>query len=237
MIRKTASMTSSDGARAGTQISPLNWLPVAWLLLAMAMSAYHVWIAWPALNDYRLPPAATHLIQGEIAVAILTILGGLYVFALALNRRPSYPTAFTYWQGFVIAALLVVAIYTAIMPDFVMSLWSYLIWLGEIAIGIACIFIVRRKPQTEATTMAPAGAAPYSLPARIIFALLGIIVGGFLGFWIGIGIGTAISEATDMSCFEGACGYFVVMIGLAGILVGAIAGPLLALYWTRRRKA
>jgi len=217
--------------------SILNWLPIAWLLFTMAMSVYHVWLAWPALNEYSLPPAATHLIQGEIAVAILTILCGFYVLALSLNRSPSYPTAFTYWQGFVIAALVAVMIYTAIMPDFVASPVTTVMWLGEIAIGIACIFIVRRKPQTEATIMAPAGSAPYSTPARVIFALLGIIVGGFIGFWIGIGIGTAIAEATDMSCFEGACGYFVVMIGVAGILLGAIVGPLLALYWTRRRKA
>ncbi|MFO0994497.1 MAG: hypothetical protein U1E67_21495 [Hyphomicrobiales bacterium] len=39
-----------------------------------------------------------------------------------------------------------------------------------------------------------------------------------------------------MSCFEGACGYFAFFLGLAGVLVGAIIGLVLALYWTRRKR-
>ena len=132
---------------------------------------------------------------------------------------PVYPEAFTLWQGFDIAALIAIAIYTAIMPDFVMAPLSYVYWLGEILIGIACIIIVRRKPAPEhrhdATRTAPAA---YSVAARIIFAFLGVLIGGFIGFWLGLGIGIAIAEATNMSSFEGASGYFAVFIGLAGVL-------------------
>lgn len=75
-----------------------------------------------------------------------------------------------------------------------------------------------------------------SIAARIIFAFLGVLFGGFIGFWLGLGTGVAISEATNMSCFEGACGYFAFFLGLAGVLVGAIIGLVLALYWTRRKR-
>jgi hypothetical protein len=40
-----------------------------------------------------------------------------------------------------------------------------------------------------------------------------------------------------MSCFEGACGYFAFFIGLAGILLGAIAGGIGVVLWTRPKAA
>ena len=74
-----------------------------------------------------------------------------------------------------------------------------------------------------------------SWPASIL-AFLGVLIGGFIGFWIGLGIGIAIAEATNMSSFEGQSGFFAFFIGLAGVLVGAIIGLVMALYWTRRKK-
>jgi hypothetical protein len=227
---------------AKTQAPPLTglaWLPVAWLVLSIALEGYRAWSTWWALNEYGLPPAATWLIEGELIVAAIIIIGGLFVLAAALGRMPIYPTAFTLWQGFAIAALVAIAIYTAIMPDFVLAPLSYVYWLGEILIGIACIIIVRRKPVPETVAMAQpdtANPAAFSIVARIIIAFLGVLFGGFIGFWIGLGIGIAISEATNMSCFEGACGYFAFFLGLAGVLVGAIIGLVLALYWSRRKK-
>ena len=41
---------------------------------------------------------------------------------------------------------------------------------------------------------------------------------------------------TDMSCFEGSCGYFALFIGLAGLAVGAIAGGILGVWLVHRRK-
>ncbi|MFO0994496.1 MAG: hypothetical protein U1E67_21490 [Hyphomicrobiales bacterium] len=119
------------------RLTGLAWLPVAWLVFSIAMEAYRAWTTWPVLNEYGLPPAATWLIQGELVVAAIIIIGGLFVLATALGRMPIYPTAFTLWQGFAIAALIAIAIYTAIMPDFVLAPLSYVYWLGEILIGIA----------------------------------------------------------------------------------------------------
>jgi len=205
----------------------------------MAMTAYRAWSAWPALNDYDLPLAATWLIEGELIVGAISLIGGLFVLAAALGHMRVYPWAFTFWQGFNILALLAVAIYTAIYPYFVMAPLTYVYWLGEILIGIACIIIVRSKPAAERQSMPQtqtSESVAFSVAARIILAFLGILLGGFIGFWLGLGLGAVISEATNMSCFEGACGYFAVLLGLAGVLVGAIIGLVLALYWTRRKK-
>ncbi len=216
------------------RLSGLAWLPVAWLVFSMAMAVYRAWSVWPALNDYELPPEATWLIQAELLVAGILLIGGLFVLAAALGQMRIYPRAFTLWQGFSIAAIIAGAIYTALMPAFIMAPLTYAIWLGEIVVGIACIVIVRRKPEVHSPR--PGAPTAYSALARIIFAFLGVLIGGFIGFWLGIGLGVAISETTNMSCFEGACGYFAVLIGIIGVLVGAIIGLVLALYWTRQKK-
>ena len=44
-----------------------------------------------------------------------------------------------------------------------------------------------------------------------------------------------IAEVTDISCFEGGCGYFAVFIGLAGLVVGAIGGGILGVWLVHRR--
>jgi hypothetical protein len=69
-----------------------------------------------------------------------------------------------------------------------------------------------------------------------VAAILGVILGAVLGFGIGLLAGSVIAEATDMSCFEGACGYFAFFLGLAGLLIGAIAGGILAVWLTHRRR-
>lgn len=218
------------------RLSGLGWLPVAWLVFSMAMDAYRTWTTWPLLNEYDLPPAAARLIEGQLAVSAITLIGGLFVLAAALGRMRIYPAAFTFWQGFVIAATLAAGVYTSIMPEFLTPPMSYVYWLGEILIGIVCIIIVR-KPTPEPHAMAQAQSAEFSVAARIIFAFLGILLGGFIGFWLGLGIGIAIAEATSMSSFEGQSGFFAFFIALAGVLVGAILGLVLALYWTRRKKS
>jgi hypothetical protein len=226
---------TNTGETQAPRLSGLGWLPVAWLVFSMAMDAYRTWTTWPLLGDFDLPRTAARLIEGQLAVAAITIIGGLFVLAAALGRMRIYPAAFTFWQGFVIATILAVAVYTSIMPDFLTPPLSYAYWLGEILIGIACIIIVRKRPP-QSNTMTPARSAEFSIAARIILAFLGILLGGFIGFWIGLGIGIAIAEATNMSSFEGQSGFFAVFIGLAGVLVGAIVGLVLALYWTRRKK-
>lgn len=218
------------------RLSGLGWIPVAWLVFSMAMDAYRTWTTWPLLNEYDLPPAAARLIEGQLALSAITLIGGLFVLAAALGRMRIYPAAFTSWQGFVIAATLAAGVYTSIMPEFQTPPLSYVYWLGEILIGIVCIIIVR-KPSLQSNAMTPTRSAEYSVAARIVLAFLGILIGGFVGFWLGLGIGIAIAEATSMSSFEGQSGFFAFFIALAGVLVGAILGLVLALYWTRRKKS
>jgi hypothetical protein len=220
-------------------LTGLTWVPVAWLVFSIAMEGYRAWTTWPVLHEYGLPPSVIWLIEAELCIAAIIVIGGLFVLAAALGRAPVYPKAFTLWQGFAIIALFAIAIYTAIMPDFVMAPLSYVYWLGEILIGIACIIIVRRKPAPEEHAMTQPGTAnpiAYSVLSRFILAFLGVLIGGFLGFWLGLGIGIAIAEATNMTSFEGASGYFAFFIGLLGMLLGAVIGLVLALYWTRRKK-
>ena len=81
----------------------------------MGLASYRFWLAWPALNDYRLPDAAINLIYGELTVSVITVLVGLYVLALALSAARTYPPAFVFWQGFVIAAIVAVAIATSVL--------------------------------------------------------------------------------------------------------------------------
>jgi membrane associated rhomboid family serine protease len=51
-----------------------------------------------------------------------------------------------------------------------------------------------------------------------------------------LGIGVVIAETTDMSCFEGACGFFAFFAGLFGMLAGAVLGAILAVWLTNRRR-
>ena len=215
----------------------LLWLPIAWLVLAVALAAHYLWQAWPALNDYRLPEAAINLVWGEMIVAAVSLLGGFYTLALALRRSRHFPKAFTIRQVLNIAAIVGVLIYTSLQADFMTPLVNYAISFGEILIGIICIVILHRSPRRH-LAFASANASPASSAlARAIYTLLGVLVGGFAGFWIGIAVGAGIAEATSMSSFEGASGFFAFFIGLAGLAVGVIAGIVLALYWTRKRKA
>ena len=62
-----------------------------------------------------------------------------------------------------------------------------------------------------------------------IVALIGGIVGIVAGFLAGAFAGTFIAAATRMSNFEGAAGYFAVLIGLVGALLGLVLGVWLAL--------
>ncbi|TIP38053.1 MAG: hypothetical protein E5X69_19635, partial [Mesorhizobium sp.] len=64
----------------------------------------------------------------------------------------------------------------------------------------------------------------------ILAALLGIILGGVIGAFGGFFAGSLIADLTHMSCFEGACGFFAAFVGLGGLIVGAIAGGIFAIW-------
>jgi hypothetical protein len=227
----TAPTPHSTDGRLG-----LFWLPIGWVVLVVALSVRFLWQAWPALNDYRLPASATFLIEAEMIAAAIALLAGMFVLAVGFARSHLFPWAFALWQGFDIAVMAASTAYTLSQPDFVMTPLNYLIIAVHTLVGAGLIVLIFNSPQRQAVFAArPREGMPVF--ARIICCLLGIIVGGFVGFWVGLGIGIGISEATDMSCFEGACGYFAFFIGLAGLLLGAIAGGVGVALWTRRRAA
>ena len=223
----TAPSTHSSDGKLGR-----FWLPLVWIGLVVALSVRFVWQAWPALNDYRLPDAATFLIEAEMVAAAITILAGLFVLALGLARSRLFPWAFVLWQGFDILVMAASTAYTLAQPDFVMTPLNYLILAVRTLVGVGCIVLIFKSSNREAVF---AVRAKQGMPvfARIICCLLGIVVGGFVGFWVGLGAGIGIAEATNMSCFEGACGYFAFFIGLVGILLGTITGGIGVALWTR----
>ncbi|WP_436637393.1 hypothetical protein [Microbaculum sp. FT89] len=70
---------------------------------------------------------------------------------------------------------------------------------------------------------------------RFLVAILAGILGAGLGLVAGWFVGEILARLFDVSCFEGACGYFVGLIAIVGGLVGLVAGPLIALVAGRRR--
>ena len=120
-------------------------------------------------------------------------------------------------------------------PNFVPTIQPLLYGAGEIAIGIFCIVILRRKSEA-AHAYSGTGTERPSVIVSIIAAILGVIVGGVIGFGVGILGGSVFADATNMSCFEGACGYFAFFMGLFGLLAGAVAGGIFAVWRTNRRR-
>ena len=214
----------------------MGWLPVAWLCLVMALSARGFDQSLVVMQGFSLPDAALYLVYASMIVAVVTILWGLYLLGLAFNRSARFPSSFTVWQWAIIAFLLAKQVYVLVAPDFAFSIEGLAWDGGEIAIGLFLIFLVGRTDRARAVFSNDERAHP-GLLVSLIAAVLGVIVGGAVGAGVGLAAGSGISEATDMSCFEGACGYFVVLIGLAGLLVGAIGGGIFAVWRVNRRKA
>lgn len=67
---------------------------------------------------------------------------------------------------------------------------------------------------------------------QVLIALLGMILGGAAGFGAGVLLGLLLNEVLNISCFEGACGYFVAFMGLVGMVLFAIAGAVILVRMT-----
>ncbi|HTV70289.1 MAG TPA: hypothetical protein VMF90_17315 [Rhizobiaceae bacterium] len=225
-------MTSTDnsGSTAG-----LALLPPLWLVVVMAMSAWGLWSVL-MFGGFDLPASIAYFIYASMIVSAITLLWGLWMLVLAASRAPGFAKHFIAWQTALIVYIVAEQVYVLLVPDFVFSLRSVVTAAAEIAIGVFCIAILRRKPaEGEALPLqASTGAVQSSALGTFIFAVLGLIVGGALGFGVGLGAGILIVEVTDMSCFEGACGFFAFFLGLGGVLVGAVAGLIFALRRARR---
>ncbi len=225
---------SSESEPSGWDI--WRWLPVAWLCLVMALSARGIDASIAIMLDFSMPTAVLWLIYASVGFSAVTIAWGIYLLVLAYNRSPAFPRNFTIWQWAIVAFLLAKQLYILVMPDFAFGIEG-LVWdFGEIAVGLFMIWLVRRQDQPPVLLSSGSHERPRLL-VSVVAAIIGIIVGGALGAGLGLALGTGISEATDMSCFEGACGYFVVLIGLGGMLVGAVAGGIFAVWRVNRRKA
>lgn len=229
-------MTSSNGLTpARRPDSGLSFVPPGWLAFVMAWSVYGLKSAWRLVGDYGLPDRIVYLIYGGLAVDIITILWGLYLLGLAFGRSARFPRHFTIWQIATIIWLLARQAYVLMIPDFVFSSQALAVTGVEIAIGVLCIYLLRRGSEAKAVYANPETESP-SVFVSVIAALLGIILGAVIGAVAGFFVGSLISDATDMSCFEGACGYFALFIGLAGLVVGAIGGGIFAVWRVHRRK-
>ena len=62
---------------------------------------------------------------------------------------------------------------------------------------------------------------------KIGFGLLGLLIGGAVGGAVGLCCGLAYTALAGTSSFEGYSGFVVAYWMLAGIIPGAIAGPIL----------
>lgn len=228
-------MTETGGAIGGSGLprggSPLIYLPVAWVAITALLSAYGIPSSWSAVYDYELPDSVFPLIYAGLAVAAVNILWGLHLCGLAYFRSARFPSHFTVWQIANVLWLLGTEAYVLVTPDFVFSPGHFAMKLAKIAIGIFCIHLLRRH---GGSFYSDTDIERHPFIASIIGAVLGLVLGAIAGAVAGFVIGEAIARATEMSCFEGACGYFVALIGLAGVIVGAIGGCIIAVWRTNR---
>lgn len=72
---------------------------------------------------------------------------------------------------------------------------------------------------------------------NIIIALFAGLIGAAAGFGAGIGAGLLLVDALSISSFEGGSGYFTVLIGLVGGLIGFFAATILTLRYQGRYRS
>lgn len=215
--------------------SDLSFIPVGWLVVVMAWSAYGLVSARWLVGSSGLPDTVFYLLLGGLAANIITILWGLYLLGLAFGRSEHFPRQFIIWQIAIIVFLLARQAYTLAVPDFVFSARGLTITGAEIGIGLFCIYLLRRHAGPAAVYTERQAQTPQVF-ASVVAALVGILLGAVVGAVAGFALGAGIAEVTDISCFEGGCGYFAVFIGLVGLVVGAIVGGILGVWLVHRRK-
>ncbi|PBC10069.1 DUF2569 family protein [Mesorhizobium sp. WSM3859] len=228
-------MASIDQRPAGRPDSGLSFIPVAWLVIVMGLSAYGLISNWRLIGDFSLPDNVLFLVYGGLAGGVITIVWGLYLLALAFNRSARFPRHYTIWQVAIIIWILVRQAYVLLVSDFVFSAEGLAFTVAEIAIGLLCIYLLRDGAGAETVYANPETERP-PVFVSILAALLGIILGGAIGACAGFFAGSLIADLTQMSCFEGACGFFAAFIGLGGMIFGAIAGGIFAVWRVNRRR-
>jgi hypothetical protein len=232
-------MTTGDGpARGGNDFNRdlTAAAPVIWLCASLLLSLRGLWQGWPTLFAYDLPDVVADYIDASMAAAIVQILLGLYVLGLAWRKSPRFAFWFTLWAVLAIVADLGFLLATLFIEPFAQTWTPWLIAFVSVAISVWTIWLVRRPKPATAATQAPASAGPAPVGVVILNAVLGFVLGGAAGLGIGLLAGSVIVDWLDVSCFEGGCGYAAVAIGLLGMILGAIAGLVFAIWRTRRQR-
>lgn len=230
--------TGQEPARGGNDFSRdlAAAAPVIWLCANLLLSLRGLWQGWPTVFAYDLPEGVVEYVYASMAAGVAQILLGLYVLGLAWRKSPQFAFWFTLWAAVTIVADVAFLAATLFIEPFVQTFMPWLIAAVSVGISIWTIILVRRpNPATAvADTAGPAGPAPIGVV--ILNAVLGFVLGGAAGLGIGLLAGSAIVDWLDVSCFEGGCGYAAAAIGLLGLIIGAIAGPVFAIWRTRGRR-
>ena len=230
----SSSEQPSGQAPPGRPGGDLFYVPVGWLIFVMAWSVYGLTSAWWLVGSSDLPDKIFNFLLGGLVADVIIILWGLYLLGLAFGRSRRFPHDFTVWQIALIVWVLARQAYVLVVPDFVFSARSLGISAIEIGIGLLCIYLLRSGSGAGTVYARPQTEAP-SVGVSIVAALLGIILGAVVGALVGFFAGSVIADVAEVSCFEGGCGYFAAFIGLAGLVVGAIGGGILAVWLVHRR--
>ncbi|TIW29689.1 MAG: DUF2569 domain-containing protein, partial [Mesorhizobium sp.] len=191
-------MASIDQQPAGRPDSGLSFIPVAWLVIVMGLSAYGLISNWRLIGDFSLPDNVLFLIYGGLAGGVITILWGLYLLGLAFNRSARFPRHYTIWQVAIIIWILVRQAYVLLVSDFVFSAEGLGFTVAEIAVGLLCIYLLRNGAGAE-TVYANLETERPPVFVSIFAALLGIILGGVIGAFGGFFAGSLIADLTHMS--------------------------------------
>lgn len=215
-------LMAGSEAPVGQRRNLATLFPPAWLVIQLALDAWTVSQSWRSAAMQDLPGDVANYVYGLLGGAAISLIWGLGVLALAWSRAPSFPRHFIVWQIAVILWTLMRQAWVFMIPDMVLTPASFLFPAGEIVISIVAIVLAARQ---SAPSTASIGSVPEASPfAKVLLILLGTLVGAVVGAVGGFLAGAGIATVTDMSCFEGACGFFAGAIGLAGLVVGAVAG-------------
>jgi hypothetical protein len=221
---------------AGPANGSLSWLPSAWLLVMVLLAAYGLVSGVTLLASvHDLPRGVSIVVYSGFTFGVVTLIWGLFMLSLSFNGSPRFARHFILWQSLAIAFIALREAYVLAAPDFVFSARALAIAVAEVTVGLFCIRLLRRRPRGEASGIQPRDGKP-SVAAQIVAGVLGLLVGGAAGCGAGLLAGSVIADLAEISCFEGGCGYFVILIGLAGLIVGAIAGVVLGIWIARRNK-
>lgn len=216
--------TMTDGSiPRGSRGSPLAYFPAAWVAVVMLLDLRGLFVTLPLIGQYDFSNAVMLFVYGETAFSAVNVVWGVLLLSLAYKRSARFTRHFTVWQVVNILALVLTEVYAHLVAGFGFSLEATAMKAVMLGVGLFCLWLVRRGGAAEPVVATPASTRP-SAVVVLLASVLGVILGGALGAAAGIGIGTVLVEILDISCFEGGCGYFTVLIGLLGLLIGAIAG-------------